>query len=185
MELEANMCLRGKKFTALFLIFCLVALSGNLTAQEKKGAKLTVEKIDGQEVMGELITVKKDSLLLLNTETNADITVQIKDVKAITIRKKSLMFEFGLLGALGGAATQGLTGKTDRKVTGTIAADDELTEHGMPSFLLYGAIAGGVGLLLGAAMGMNKKIQIQGKSDTEIQKALEDLSKKARVPNFQ
>jgi len=34
-------------------------------------------------------------------------------------------------------------------------------------------------------MGMNKVIQIQGKSDTEIQQALEKLSKKARVPNFQ
>ncbi|MEE8377860.1 MAG: hypothetical protein V3R45_05775 [Candidatus Aminicenantaceae bacterium] len=176
---------RGKKFTALFLVFCIVALSGNLTAQQKKGAKLTVEKTDGQEVTGELITVKKDSLLLLNAETNADINVQIKDVKAITIRKKSMILELGLLGALGGAATQGLTGKTGREVKGETQFEDVVATKKMPSFLLYGAIAGGVGLLLGAVIGMNKKIQIQGKSDTEIQETMEKLSKKARVPNFQ
>lgn len=184
-KLEAKMRERGKKFTALFLVFCIVALSGNLTAQQKKGAKLTVEKTDGQEVMGELITVKKDSLLLLNAETNADINVQIKDVKAITIRKKSMILELGLLGALGGAATQGLTGKSGREVAGETQFEDVVATKTMPSFLLYGAIAGGVGLLLGAAMGMNKKIQIQGKSDTEIQKALEALSKKARVKGIQ
>lgn len=184
-KLEAKMRERGKKFTALFLVFCIVALSGNLTAQQKKGAKLTVEKTDGQEVTGELITVKKDSLLLLNAETNADINVQIKDVKAITIRKKSMILELGLLGALGGAATQGLTGKSGREVAGETQFEDVVATKTMPSFLLYGAIAGGVGLLLGAVIGMNKKIQIQGKSDTEIQKALEALSKKARVKGIQ
>lgn len=184
-KFEAKMRERGKKFTALFLVFCIVALSGNLTAQVKKGAKLTVEKIDGQEVTGELITVKKDSLLLLNAETNADINVQIKDVKAITIRKKSMILELGLLGALGGAATQGLTGKSGREVAGETQFEDVVATKKMPSFLLYGAIAGGVGLLLGAVIGMNKKIQIQGKSDTEIQKALEALSKKARVKGIQ
>jgi len=179
------MSVKGKKFMALFLVFCLVALSGNLTAQVKKGAQLTVEKIDGQEVMGELITVKKDSLLLLNAEINADITVQIKDVKAITIRKKSMILELGILGLLGGAAVQGLTGKSKREVEGETQFSGEVATKRMPSFLLFGAIAGGAGLLLGAAMGMNKRIQIQGKSDTEIQQALKDLSKKARVPNFQ
>ncbi len=180
------MFLRGKKFTALFLVFCLVALSGNLTAQVKKGTNLTVEKIDGQEVMGELITVKKDSLLLLDAETSSDITVQIKDVKAITIRKKSLMLELGLLGALGGAAAQGILQKTERKTTHAVGGDDDTEiSQTSTSFLLFGAIAGGVGLLLGAVMGMNKRIQIQGKSDAEIQKILENLSKKAQVPNFQ
>ena len=56
------------KIMSLFLIFSLVILSGNITAQEKKGAKLVVTKNDGQQVTGELITVKKDSLLLLDAE---------------------------------------------------------------------------------------------------------------------
>ncbi len=96
-----------------------------------------------------------------------------------------MMLEMGLLGALGGAATQGISQKTERKVTGTVAADEDLTTHSNTSFALYAAIAGGAGLLIGAAMGMNKKIQIQGKSESEIQKALKNLSKKASVPNFQ
>jgi hypothetical protein len=42
-----------------------------------------------------------------------------------------------------------------------------------------------VGFLIGAVMGIDKKIQIQGKSDTEITAALEKLSKKARIRGFQ
>ncbi len=180
------MSLKGKKFTALFLVFCLVALTGNLTAQVKKGAQLTVEKIDGQEVNGELITVKKDSLLLLNAETDSDITIQITDVKMITVRKKSKMLEFGLLGVLGGAAAQGIIQKTDKKTIHKVGGDDDTEiSQTSTSMVLYGAIAGGAGLLLGAVMGMNKKIQIQGKSEAEIQQVLEKLSKKAQVPNFQ
>ncbi len=180
------MSLKGKKFTALFLVFCLVALSGNLTAQVKKGAQLTVEKIDGQEVLGELITVKKDSLLLLNEETDSDITIQITDVKTITIRKKSMMLELGLLGALAGGAAQGMIQKTDKKTTHAVGGDDDQTiSQTSTSMVLYGAIAGGAGLLLGTVIGMNKKIQIQGKSEAEIQQALEKLSKKAQVPYFQ
>lgn len=180
------MFLRGKKFTALFLVFCLVALSGNLTAQVTKGAQLSVEKTDGQEVLGELIAVKKDSLLLLNAETSSDITIQIADVKVITVLKKSKMLELGLLGGLGGAAAQGLIQQTDKKTMhGVGGDDDQKISQESTSYALYGAIGLGVGMLLGAVLGMDKKIQIQGKSDTEIQKILEDLSKKAQVPGIQ
>ena len=82
---------KRKKFISLFLVFSLVALSGNLMAKERKGATLRIQKKDGQQVNGELIAVKKNSLLLLDAETSSDITIQITDVKAITIRKKSRM----------------------------------------------------------------------------------------------
>jgi hypothetical protein len=176
---------KRKKFISLFLVFSLVALSGNLMGKERKGANLTIQKIDGQEVMGELIAVKKDSLLLLDAETNSDITIQITDVKAITIRKKSRMLELGLLGALGGAAAQGLVGKTSRTSSNPVDDDENIASHTQTSFVLYGAIVGCVGLLLGAVIGMNKKIKIEGKSDVEIDAALKKLSKKARVPNYQ
>ena len=100
---------KRKKIVSLLLVFSLVAFSGNLTAQqswvgrqEKKGAKLKVEKNDGQQVTGELIAVKEDSLLLLDSETISDLSVDIKDIKAITIVKKSLGFQFMVYGALAG-----------------------------------------------------------------------------------
>jgi len=77
-----------KKFTALILVFSLIMLSVNLYAKERRGAKLIVTKKDGQQVEGELITVKPSSLLLLNTE-GKDVSVDIRDIKVIRIVKKS------------------------------------------------------------------------------------------------
>jgi hypothetical protein len=93
-----------KKFTALFLVFSLISLYGNLIAKEKHGAELIVVKKDGQELRGELITVKKDSILLMGYVSAYDVTIKIDDIKVIKIKKKS-SFEKGFLGgALAGAA---------------------------------------------------------------------------------
>ncbi len=56
----------GKKFISLFLIFSLVMLPTSLYAK-KRGAKIVVTKLDGQQIKGELIAVKPNSLLLLDT----------------------------------------------------------------------------------------------------------------------
>lgn len=180
------MSVSGKKFTALLLVFCLVTLSGNLTAQVKQGIKLSIVLIDGQEVNGELITVKRDSLLLMDSETQADLSVKIDEVKTILVKNKSRILELGVAGALLGAVAQGLIQKTDKKTThGVGGDDDQIISQSSTSFLEYGSIGLGTGVLIGAVIGMNKNIQIQGKSDTEIQQALEKLSKKARVKGIQ
>lgn len=172
---------KRKKLISLLLVFSLVTLSGNLLAQEKKGANLRIQKNDGQKVVGELIAVKKDSLLLLDSETEADLSVDIKDVKVITIEKKSWMLELGIGGFLAGAAIRGIIhSSVERDV-----AEEEATAHQVQSLWAWGAIAGAAGLASGAVLGINQTIQIQGKSDVEIQDALEKLSKKAREPNFQ
>ncbi len=77
-----------KKFISLFLVFSLVMLSVNLYAKERRGAKLIITKKNGQQVKGELITVKPNSLLLLDTE-GKDVSVGIADIKVIKIVKKS------------------------------------------------------------------------------------------------
>ena len=47
------------------------------------------------------------------------------------------------------------------------------------------AILGGLsGAALGALAGIDKKIQIEGKSEAEIDIILEKLRKKARMPNY-
>ncbi len=169
---------KRKKIVSLLLVFSLVALSGNLTAQsltksEKKGAKLRIQKNDGQEVIGELITVKKDSLLLLNAEINADITVLIEHIETITIVKKALGFQFMVYGALAGV----LYGSSKKKTYKYLDRSQ--------SYFVAGAILAATGFAIGSVAGLNKKIRIHGKSDTEIQKVMETLNKKARVPNFQ
>ena len=160
-----------KKFIALFLVFFLLVLSGNLIAKERRGAELIVQKTDGQQLRGELIAVKKDSLLLLS-DFWTDVSVDIKDVKAIRIVRKSK----ALIGLLAGGAFGELLGLA-------------ITDPGdFPLYippLLFAGVGAILGTLAGAAAGADEKIQIEGKSDAEIKEVLEKLRKKARVRNFQ
>lgn len=169
---------KRKKFVSVLLAFSLVALSGNSMAQflsrsVREGAKLRIQKNDGQLVTGELITVKKNSLLLLDSETDEDLSVDIKDVNAITLVKKSRGFQVGIYGVLAGI----LYASANRK---TFKYEDKSQD-----FWMTGIYGGAAGVALGTVLGINKRIQIEGKSDTEIQQALEKLSKKARVPGIQ
>ncbi len=98
-----------KKFTALFLVFSVLVLSGNLLAKERKGAELIVQIKGGQQVKGELITINKDALLLLDPE-GADVRVDIDDISVIKIVKKSktlLGVSLGLIAGVGAGALIG------------------------------------------------------------------------------
>lgn len=172
---------KPKKFVSLFLVFSLLALSGNLMAK-KRGAELKIQKKDGQQVRGELIAVKEKSLLLLDAE-GVDVSVDISDVKVITIVKKSKATEWAFLGILVGGGI------------GTLLAYQKRETSYSPGFGSIGAglgcVVGGVlfgGLIGGAAgeeAGKNKIIQIEGKHNSAINIVLEKLRKKARIPDYQ
>ena len=167
-----------KKFTALLLIFSLVMLSANLYAKERRGATLIIQKKDGQQVRGELIAVKQNSLLLLDSETGADVSMDIKNIKVIKIRKKSMAGNGFLLGGSVGALI-GLAAY--RKPTGGMFTID----LGPGPTALGGGIVGGlIGLVIGLVAGTDKTIQIEGMTDSEIQETLDKLSKKARIRDY-
>lgn len=92
-----------RKFTAVLLVFSLMMLYANLYAEEKRGAKLIVTKKGGLLIEGELITVKENGLLLLDTE-GKDVTVGIEDIFVIRIVKKPQVAKGALGGLLGGFA---------------------------------------------------------------------------------
>ena len=168
----------SKKFLSLFLIFSLIMISVNLYAKERRGAKLIIQKKDGQQVRGELIAVKQNSLLLLDSETGADVSVDIKDIKVIKIRKKSMAGNGFLLGGSVGALI-GLAAY--REPTGGMFTID----LGPGPTALGGGIVGGlIGLVIGLVAGKDKTIQIEGMSDSEIKEALEKLRKKARIRDY-
>lgn len=183
-----------KKCISLFLVFFSFVLSGNLYAK-KKGAELIVQKIVGQQVRGELITVKENSLLLLDSESGADVSVDIREIKLIEIVKKSKSLAWGGIGLVSGAVIGALTGYLQgddpsgmitgfgppMPFPGLFTADEKALYGGIGWGILGGAI-GGIG---GAIAGADKTIQIEGKSETEIRKALNKLRKKARVRNSQ
>jgi len=175
---------KGKKLLSLFLVFFLLALSGNLYAKERRGAKLQITKKNGIQTAGELITVKPNSLLLLNTE-GRDVSVDITDIKVIRVVKKSQVEKSALYGCLIGAGLGFMTG--------LISGDDPPGTWFVPMTAGQKAAIGGValgalgllgGVLFGAATGKDKTIQIEGKSDLEIQKTMDNLRKKARIRDY-
>ena len=169
---------KGKKLVSLLLVFSLMTLSANLYAKERRGAKLIIAKKDGQQIEGELITVKPNSLLLLDTE-GKDVSVGIADIKVIRIVKKSK----ALLGAGLGLIILGGGTALSIAIFGTWESDEVLDVA-----LFGGAIGAAAGLLIGgvtgALLGKDKTIQIEGMSDLYIQEALEKLRKKARIRDY-
>lgn len=174
------MDLKWKKFLSFLLLFFFVALIGNLMAKERKGADLLVTKKDGQQVSGELITVKPSSLLLKNTD-GRDETVDVADISVIKILKGSQAFQYGIAGFLIGGATRGILHSMVRKEK----EGEEATQHFVQESVKWAAIVGAAGVVVGTAAGIDKTVKIEGKSDVQVDSALRKLSKKARVPNYQ
>jgi hypothetical protein len=169
-----------KKFMALLLVFSLLTLSGNLFAKEGKGAELIIQKKDETQVRGELIVVKENLLLLLERESGADKSVDLREIEVITIKKK-----FGVLQGAGLGLILGMG------VGAAVGGSMEVEGFGYGFSTAYGAGIGAfIGLISGISIGQvlpgsDETIRIGGKSEAEIQETLEKLRRKARVKNFQ
>jgi hypothetical protein len=100
---------RFYKLVATVLAFLILALPGALSAREKRGANLVITLKDGQQIKGELIAVKPDSLLLLHP-AGKDESIGIADIATINIYKKRKPARGVLYGTLIGAAGAGLVG---------------------------------------------------------------------------
>lgn len=163
------------------IIFSLLVCSGNLVAKERRGAEVVITKTDGQQIKGELIAVKPSSLLLLESQTGADVSSGIEEIAAIKIIKKSKVLTGAGIGFLVSSVSLcGLwwatdpEGFTDPEGGGPLVV---AAYFGLPGLL--------VGALVGAILSESKTIQFKGKSDTEIKEFLEKLRRQARVPNAQ
>ncbi len=165
----------SKKFISLFLAISLVMLSVNLYAKERRGAKLIITQKDGQLIEGELITVKANSLLLLDTE-GKDVSVDIADIRIIRIVKKSKGARTGFRIGVGLALILSV-GQIGAEVHGFIPSFID----GLIFFALPGAL---IGAIIGAAAGKDKTIHFEGMTDSEIREALDKLRKKARIRDY-
>jgi hypothetical protein len=172
----------SKKLISLFLIFSLMALSVNLYAK-KQGATLIITKKDGQQIREELITVKPNSLLLLDAE-GKDVSVDIADIRAVRIVKK---LKYWLGAGIGGAIGGGIA---LYKIVSAYKAEDG--DGGFISYFLLGSLVVPVALMagavlgagIGALVGTDKVIYFTGMTDSEIQETLDKLRKKARIRDY-
>jgi len=175
------MKLKINKLVSLFLVFSLMMLSANLYAKERRGAKLQITKKNGILLAGELITVKENSLLLLNTEA-WDASVGIADISDIRILRKS---KAGT-GAGTGAGISFVFGAG--YVTLFNLTVEDYNRSSWRYVPLFGAVCALPGLLIGGAIGavagIDKTIQIEGMTDAERREALEKLRKKARIRDY-
>jgi hypothetical protein len=195
------MRLEMRRFMALFLVFSIISLYGNLYAKERRGANVEIYKTNSNpklkgegtpwemsspDLRGELIAVKNSSLLLKDAGTGTDVSVRIGEVKVIKIVKKSNFLKGAGIGFVGGAAFGGLLG---------FASGDDQSGSSWVTFTaeqkaaMYGIAVGVLGIIIGGIYGAtsanDESFQIEGRPDSEIKKILEDLRKIARIPNFQ
>jgi len=173
-----------KNIMVILLVFSLLWLSGSLFA-EKKGAEIIIAKNDGRQVRGELIAVKTDSLLLMDSVTGDDVSINVSDIRDIKIMKKSKTLTGVVSGFFAGAAAGALAGLV---VDEAIGKKDWIWGP-EDSALLGGGIGGLVGALTGGMIGAHidhfETFQIADRSDEEIKAILGDLHKKDRVPDYQ
>ena len=121
----------------------------------------------------------------MEKDSGRDVTVDMNEIAVLIIVKKSK----AVLGLLAGGAIGALLGVAlykepkPRKTTGLhIDVDIHLTKG---AYAIGGGLLGGlIGAVSGEIEGLDKIIQIEGKSDAEIEKIMEKLRKKARMPNF-
>ena len=177
-----------KKLIALLLIITFIGMNCatyekgrgiNLSPGQKPGTKLIIQKTNGQQIKGELIAVKQSSLLLIEEESGADKSISITDIKVVKIVRKSRFLLAAGTGLLIGAGIGALIGSSMHK-------SNTFDVWGSELGALAGAGAGAIiGMIIESFISSDKTIQFEGKSEVETKEILEDLRKKARVPDFQ
>lgn len=178
-----------KKLIVSSLVISILFLSGNMLAQGRKGADLIIQKRNGQQIRGELIAVKNNSLVLMERKSGADVTADVNEIRIIVVARKSK----ALIGVVSGVLIGGISGA----LIGSAVAEKKGTElfdiSPMINTTLYSTlvgvigaiIGGGIGGALGAGAGKPETIQLTGKLDSEIREILKILRKKARVHDTQ
>ena len=179
----------SKKFISLFLIFSLIEISCSTITftipikkrrfPERKQGAIVITKKDGQQIEGELITVKPNSLLLLDTE-GKDVSIGIADIRVIRIVQKSkalLGAGIGLVVGGGGGALLALVMNAGHE------------PYTIQIRAWFAGILGGlggllIGAIIGAGAGTDKTIHFEGMTDFEIEESLEKLRKKARIRDY-
>ena len=178
--------MKKSSLAALISLALLVSSSFSI-AKERRGAEVMVTKQDGTQVSGELIAVKKDSLLLLaeGPLAGTDLSIALAEINTVKIIKKSKAgsgFCYGLLiGAVGGAAwvfSEG--GQSNGEAFFTTRSQATLV--GAIGFGCMGMI---LGAIVGGLAGTDMTISIGEKSEIKLQPVRERLVQLARIKEIQ
>ena len=153
----------------------------DVSAKEKnRGAELLIQKKDGQEIRGELLTVKGSHLLLMDSTSLSGVTLDIREISRIRVMKKSKFFKKGGKGLLWGGGIGALLGSSmgDNEKLILPKATDKAAFLG----LACGVLAGSVGGIFGFFEGIDESIDLERRSDDEIKLILNKLNSRSRYP---
>jgi small nuclear ribonucleoprotein (snRNP)-like protein len=159
------------------------------TSKGIKGAQVVITKTDGTEINGELIAVKRNSTLLLESSSGIGESIDILDINILKVKKSKILAGAGL-GLLEGAAAGALVCFVGYAV---IASSFNMfgtnTTNSTEQWRAFGGgakIGGLTGALIGAIVGLGHEetILIRGKSPEEIKKVTGKLLHQARFPEY-
>lgn len=167
------------------VLVVIIILTLASAALAREGAQLILQNRDGTKVAGELLAVKHYRLILKQSDTDAGVTADIRDLAAIMIMGKSSSLP-RVAGGVGGFLVGGGAGYlvvrlTFRKSYELSEAKSFWKDVNIGLLLVLGCAT--VGAVIGANLvgsaGADTTIQVEGKPDVEIQKILERLRSKA------
>jgi hypothetical protein len=174
-----------RKITSAFLVFTLLCLSGIVFGKESRGTMLIVHKKNGQIIRGELIAVKRNSLLLLESESGRDVSIPNN---SINVLEKGVV-KGAVIGFLIGAGVGLALGLVWNSSTSDNDSDSFIDFNFNISPWQSALGLGVVGALLGAAIGaksnQSEVVILEGKSQAERNAIFRELRSEARVPNYQ
>ncbi len=155
------------------LLFLLVLRPGISMSRDDRGAYLVVTLKDGQEVEGELLAVKQDSLLVLKRIPEEGVSIALVDIGKVKIAKKPKILLGGAAGFLAGAGIGALWGRSH-------AVDEDVGVFF--GGVIFGGIGTVIGLVAGAVAGLDPVIVLAGRPEPEVRFVLSRLSRMSRNP---
>jgi len=168
-----------RKATSLFLVFSLAVLSSGLFAKERRGAELVIQRMNGKQVRGELVAVKRASLLIMEFKSAATRDINLEEIKVIRVIGKSKAGEWTFLGFIIGATIGAFSGYT---------SDPDAAPGREVSAAVVGVVFGLGGALLGnfigKAAGKEEIFRIEGRTASQLESELRYLRSKARIPDY-
>lgn len=154
----------------VFFFSCAVSL---FAVDRGNGSLLVIQTKDGKTVRGELLMVKEDSLILMDSLNPTGLTLKIENIQKLVLKKK---WGFSQGAGLGGMI--GLTGGFVLHMLSGIEDDER------PSFkgVRYGVLSMLVGGVIGQLGGFNESIDLDNQNPEKKIKILKKLNSKSRFP---
>ncbi len=176
---------RGIRRTlGIMLVLGLTGLPTTLAAATRQGATVLVRDNRGRLHEGELIAVKQNAIIILESYSASDVSLELSEIDSVRIIRKAKVLQGMGIGLATGAATGALIG---------FASGND--EPGWFSFTagekaaVAGAALGTLGLILGAifgaAAGSDQTLAVAGTFGSKRVGVLVSLSRKARVQGIQ